>query len=307
MNNYSLKIKLLSEPMAHYICIFTTDKRFYKYISSIFLSYIVDIENCKEFYTIRIVFDHTSHMKGNANENARNLRGGIFLNLEKNERTYYCTSSSNDMFKAVFREIRDYFDELIRSCRVICLHAACVSNSHNAICIVGDKFSGKTTLMLRMLSEGYDFVSNDKIYVFLTKDKLHVFSLPISAGIRNGSFKFQPELLEHINNNQYSEHVEYSSEGRIHLSPYFLCDYFKVNFNNFAPLEYIYFLKSNYMPSTVIDAMNTNDLMGFERNVLFCNDHAIINKCIMGNKIIFCRDSGQVINELKRSFPIKDS
>lgn len=63
------------------------------------------------------------------------------------------------------------------------IHGACISKDGNAFIISGDKGAGKTTTMLRMLENGYDFISNDKVAVKKMGDKVIVCGIPHSMGI----------------------------------------------------------------------------------------------------------------------------
>jgi hypothetical protein len=77
---------------------------------------------------------------------------------------------------------------LLQGCH---LHASAASRSGKTLLFCGDKFAGKTTSLLEMLRNGWDFTSNDE--VMLCPDG-RVFGVPISIGVRAGTRKALKEL-----------------------------------------------------------------------------------------------------------------
>jgi hypothetical protein len=67
------------------------------------------------------------------------------------------------------------------------LHAAGVARGSRCVLITGNKFSGKTTTLLRLLLRGYDLLSNDKVALQLEGGGLVAQGFPVAAGIRIGT------------------------------------------------------------------------------------------------------------------------
>jgi hypothetical protein len=204
----------------------------------------------------------------------------------------YGLFNSNELYKAAFREIRDYLDKFIINQGVMSLHSACVSDDRGAVCIIGNKFSGKTTLMLKLLSLNFNFLSNDKPYIYLSGSDFYAFSLPVSAGIRFGSIDIFPHLKEEIQDRSLSDNVEFSSNGRVHLSPEIVCDIFKVKYCHHSKVRKFIYLSTDYSKSVLIDAK-----INIQENILSCKNSSLRDSF---EKINFkiCRTYDEAIYEV---------
>lgn len=176
----------------------------------------------------------------------------------------YSFFSTRKLYKAIFREIRDFIHSILIDDSFILFHAACVTRSNFSFCIVGDKFAGKTTLMIKLLNQGFDLISNDKIYIKGINGIYHIVSLPISAGIRIGTLLLDGELYEKIKNSAHLEDIEFSSDARVHIAPELLSHFYSVNYYNHSVLTKIIYLNtvhSNgyiYSDSTLHDNLSRN-------------------------------------------------
>ena len=63
------------------------------------------------------------------------------------------------------------------------VHGACIAKDNNSFIISGNKGAGKTTTLLRLLEQGYDFISNDKVAVKNEDSKITTCGIPHSMGI----------------------------------------------------------------------------------------------------------------------------
>jgi hypothetical protein len=63
------------------------------------------------------------------------------------------------------------------------LHAAAVEKDGQVVLFCGDKSTGKTTMMLGLLSLGYNLISNDKVYIGIENRQVKVYSCPGPVGI----------------------------------------------------------------------------------------------------------------------------
>lgn len=71
-------------------------------------------------------------------------------------------------------------------------HSAAVSRENQGIIIVGASGSGKTTLALKMVQEGYEFLSDE--FTPIHCHGLKLYSFPRSLGLRRGTLKLFPNL-----------------------------------------------------------------------------------------------------------------
>lgn len=77
------------------------------------------------------------------------------------------------------------------------IHGACVAKDGNSFIISGSKGSGKTTTLLRLLEQGYDFISNDKVAVKMENGQVVTCGIPHSVGVIKediDSFKIDKSL-----------------------------------------------------------------------------------------------------------------
>lgn len=79
------------------------------------------------------------------------------------------------------------------------IHAACVSKDDKGILICGSKSSGKTTLLMKFLRNGYDFVANDSVYVQFQNNKLICHPFPKTIKIRSEDLEKFPKLYQNLN------------------------------------------------------------------------------------------------------------
>ncbi|MBD2809866.1 hypothetical protein ID853_02955 [Xenorhabdus sp. Vera] len=200
---------------------------------------------------------------------------------------------SKELYKAAFREIRSYLDDFIINQDILTLHAACVSDDRGAVCIIGDKFAGKTTLMLKLLSLSFSFLSNDKPYIYLSGSDFYAFSLPVSAGIRFGSIGIFPHLKEAIQSKSSSDNVEFSPNGRVHLSPNILCDIFKVNYRPHSKVRKFIYLSTDYTNMPVL----TDNKINLQGNILACKNASLRDKFANAN-IKICRTYDEALYEI---------
>lgn len=63
------------------------------------------------------------------------------------------------------------------------VHGACVSKDGESFIISGNKGAGKTTTLIRLLEQGYDFISNDKVAVKEENGRVVTCGIPHSMGI----------------------------------------------------------------------------------------------------------------------------
>lgn len=65
----------------------------------------------------------------------------------------------------------------------VILHGACAGKNGEGIIISGSKRSGKTTTLLNLLYEGYDYIANDRLALKEENGQISVIGIPFSMGI----------------------------------------------------------------------------------------------------------------------------
>lgn len=136
------------------------------------------------------------------------------------------------------------------------MHSACVARDGRAICIAGEKASGKTSTLLNLLArDGCELVAIDKFLVRGAGAHLEVRGLPGKAGIRVGSAIVQPQVLSWLSGTAESffphlgaddvqriaatntpEQLRQRSE-KVHLLPTELAGLFGTSITPAAPLQ----------------------------------------------------------------------
>jgi hypothetical protein len=77
------------------------------------------------------------------------------------------------------------------------MHSACAAKNGRAVCVAGQKASGKTSTLLNLLARnGCDLVAPDKFLLRENGQGLEVCGVPGKIGVRVGSVVVQPRLLD---------------------------------------------------------------------------------------------------------------
>ncbi|MDD1776710.1 MAG: hypothetical protein LUQ65_00970 [Candidatus Helarchaeota archaeon] len=79
------------------------------------------------------------------------------------------------------------------------LHAACVSKDNQALLICGANSTGKTTLLLKLLQEGFHFVSDDSVYLQFQNDRLICIPFPKTIIANFNDITKFPGLYHNLN------------------------------------------------------------------------------------------------------------
>nr|WDS96479.1 kinase [Enterobacter sp.] len=271
MSEHNFFIKLNLHCDAKIICIESNDCEFLFFLKSLFYSHLFDFEDkINVDVTVSVEFGLPLMDFTELSKSFDSVRCGLLASssCDSTKLQLFGLFKSKELYKAAFREIRDHLDTFIINNNVMTLHASCVSDSRGAICIIGDKFSGKTTLMLKLLSLNYNFVSNDKPYIYKSEGEFYVLSLPVSAGIRYGSLDILPYLKDNIQKYSSSDEVEFSTQGRVHLSPKIICDIFNTSYCNHSSVRKFIYLETNYKNDKHLVFSSAK----LDENILSCKD-----------------------------------
>lgn len=154
---------------------------------------------------------------------------------------YYCetekriilTNIDDTDAHEVMRLLRELFISHISGKKeLLFLHAACVANKNYAIAITGDKYSGKTTLCLEFLKNGWDYVSNDKLILQQKRNgRIACWGLPIALGIREATRQIFNQELTGLTIDKYDK--------RYYITPNRLIERFGIDVQNDCPLKLI--------------------------------------------------------------------
>lgn len=130
-------------------------------------------------------------------------------------------------------------------------HAAALEINKKGIILTADKFSGKTTLLIKLLKKYSNkdtfFIANDKIAVQAknTKD-ITLYSSPISIGVRIDTYEKYISALSKLQLNEILN--EGSQDPKIFLSIKELEKIFNTQYKNYSTLKYIF--KPNYIENS---------------------------------------------------------
>lgn len=154
----------------------------------------------------------------------------VFYNKDTNKLIVY--NAAEEYAKDIMRLVR----EIILYCcthRNNCsfLHSACVGYNKKAIALLGGKFSGKTTLCLQLLKNGWDYISNDKLILKKIEDRIHCWGLPIAMGIREGTKEL---FLEYLHGLEVD-----GTDNRLFLYPHEIVERFNTKITNDSALSLI--------------------------------------------------------------------
>lgn len=130
------------------------------------------------------------------------LTGMLFVfNGRENVAAGPCVENSNQ----VINFINNRYIELLLQRGCLLFHAAGVLNDSKGIVLSGFSGAGKSTLALHMMSEGYSFLSNDRIMVENTRDKLFMYGIPKLPRINPGTIMNNPDLTSIITEEEREE------------------------------------------------------------------------------------------------------
>jgi hypothetical protein len=94
----------------------------------------------------------------------------------------------------VLRIIRDLLQNRLHEANHFILHAACLCRNGATVALVGDKGAGKSAWMLRLLSQGWGLIANDR--VFVSYENMTAIGYPIAAMINPASLQNLPATLK---------------------------------------------------------------------------------------------------------------
>lgn len=145
--------------------------------------------------------------------------------------------------KQIFRCLRYINETEMRKAGMCFFHAASIEIAGKGIIITADKFSGKTTLLLKLL-ERYSaklnncyFISNDKVAIGKNNfGEISIFSSPISMGVR---YDIYNQIISKFPSMQRDLVIDRVDDPKIFISVKEIEELFNVKYKNYTKLDYI--------------------------------------------------------------------
>ncbi|NVM52386.1 MAG: hypothetical protein HWN66_01700 [Candidatus Helarchaeota archaeon] len=93
----------------------------------------------------------------------------------------------------------DYlFSKTLLQKEIFRIHAACVSKDNEGMLICGSKSTGKTTLLMKLLRDGYKFVADDSAFVRFKKNGLICHPFPKTIKLNYEDLEKFPKLYQNL-------------------------------------------------------------------------------------------------------------
>lgn len=110
--------------------------------------------------------------------------GYVALNKDKNELIVIYAKLNDNVVQFVGEIIISLFGIIFEKKEYFFMHAACVDKKSKGIAIIGNKGSGKTSLLNFFLQNGYNYVTNSHLGLIKTKDYIKAIGAPSRMGMR---------------------------------------------------------------------------------------------------------------------------
>ena len=217
-----------------YIIFKTNDITLYENLEKEYEDYFKILQNTEMLYpTIKVMvlndeklynkyFEYINEKKININVNVKIRRNSIIIIDKKNKEVILIYNKySDEKLQHVGEIICGIFGNLLENDGFVFFHAACISKLGKGVLLIGDKKSGKTSLVLKLLQNGYDLLANSQIGI---KENIAV-AIPTRIGIRNISLNnklIEDKFIKQIKNtNGYKEFLikdkKYNKEEKFNL------------------------------------------------------------------------------------------
>ncbi len=162
----------------------------------------------------------------NINLNNSNLiylkdRNGIIIKKNRNEIFILYDKITDNLIQFIGENIISIFGLYMERNGYSYYHAACVEKNSNGIAIIGERNSGKTTILNILLQEGFNFVSNSHLGMKTCNDNIIALGSPSRMGIRFGTLETvlsKKTKMSIIENTEFKD--KFSNDIQNHLSSY---------------------------------------------------------------------------------------
>lgn len=158
--------------------------------------YLFDKEFSKIDFNIYVYINEAKYQKiiTELNISNKNLiylknRDGIIINISNNDIFILYNKITDNLIQFIGENIISIFGLFFEQKGYLYFHAACVDKCSNGIAIIGERNSGKTTLLNILLQNGFNFVSNSHLGIKTFDNNLVGLGSPSRIGIRLGTLK----------------------------------------------------------------------------------------------------------------------
>ena len=174
--------------------------------------------------------------------------------------------------------IREIYVRLQENNYSLFMHGSTVSIDKNGILILGSSGSGKTSLMYKLLSEGNEFVSNDRTFLTID-DYLEYFPIPIITSV--GSLLNYDKLRKHIIlKSDYRKNIIHSgkTEAKFPITSLELSELPNLKMLGRVPLSAIIIPKINLDDRSVFDIQKCTSFSQIKENCFTPTDSESLRK-----------------------------
>ena len=150
--------------------------------------------NLQQNFTIYIYADDMKYKKVSSQFVAQNNNydiklvkdrdGLVLLNKVKKEIIAFYINLNDNVIQFIEEIIISIFGMFLTNQKYFFLHAACVEEQGKAIAIIGDRSSGKTTLLNILLQNKFNYVCNSHLGIKNSGEKIQVIGAPTRMGMR---------------------------------------------------------------------------------------------------------------------------
>ncbi len=148
-------------------------------------------------------------------------RDGIIIKKNKNEIFILYDKITDNLIQFIGENIISIFGLYMEMNGYSYYHAACVEKNSSGIAIIGERNSGKTTILNILLQEGFSFVSNSHLGMKNYNDHIIALGSPSRMGIRFGTLETvlsKESRKAIIENTEFKD--KFSNDMQNHLSSY---------------------------------------------------------------------------------------
>lgn len=128
----------------------------------------------------------------------------ILVSYDKKQQKIYVIYEKNKdiVLQYIGEIILSIFGKNIENNGFYFLHSACASYNNNAVVIIGERASGKTTILCRLMQRKFDFIANSQIGIGREAGHMIAIGLPSRIGIRRETID---KYLSNIEKNKIIE------------------------------------------------------------------------------------------------------
>lgn len=194
----------------------------------------------------------------------------------------------DDLYKNSHVELSRYVREIIT--RVVeeddfyIMHAAAVEKNGEVIVIAGDKGAGKTTMLLSLMENGYNIISNDRIFLGIREENLFCYAWPGAVAISvDAIYKgmIDVQVIKNLNNMIYPQQrirdLKKFIENPNCYAQEFSEDKFDLSCRELANLKGVQFISKGKVKKIVIISVNEVTTKKSENFFLYPEDPSYPN------------------------------